>query len=232
MKKIIFLFISSFFFLSCDKSIKSEQGGIDIISNVYFNASKGLDDHKQFHISKLNYINDEIIELVPNIEDPEEVQNVIYLKDTTFYKSHTLDESKSMIFKEEEATETAKSVYKKKTGAIWVKVPIFDFEKRKDISDTILYNNKKKYKRFEIRTADNYSVYYVFQTDTILPYSLNPIADKEYKGRLERIDSYDKEKDLFSTIWLVPRKKLDQEALNIFKFNNDLRAKVKDANSN
>lgn len=226
MRKNILLFMMPLFLISCDKSVKSEKGAVDIITNVYFHASKGLTDHKQFHISKINYVNDDIVELVPNIQEPDFIDSVFYIKDTLFYRPHTIEDAKSIIFKEELATGTPKSIYKKKFGAVWVNIPIFDYDKRKNIGDTILYNNSKNYKRFEINTPDNYSVYYVHPTDTIMPYSLNPIADKEYKGRLERIDSYDKKKDLFSTIWLVPRKELDKEALEIFSFNYDLENKV------
>ncbi|RYX80398.1 hypothetical protein EON73_05455, partial [bacterium] len=201
MKKNILLFILPLFFMSCDKPIKSEKGAVDIISNIYFNASKGLGDHKQFYISKINYLGDDIIELVPNIQAPELIDSVFYITDNVFFKPHTYEDAKSIIFTEEQFSGSAKSIYKKKFGAVWVNIPIFDYDKRKDIADTILYNNKKTYKRFEINTPENYSVYYLHPTDTIIPYSLNPIADKAYNSRLERIDSYDKKKDLFSTIW-------------------------------
>lgn len=231
MKKNILLFVIPLFLTSCDKSIKSEKGAVDIISNIYFHASKGLEDHKQFHISKINYFNDDIIELVPNIQEPELIDSVFYIRDSVFYKPYDYENARSIIFKEEQVTGSPKSIYKKRFGAVWVNIPIFDYDKRKDIADTILYDNKKNYKRFEINTPENYSVYYVHPTDTIMPYSLNPIADKAYKGRLERIDSYDKKKDLFSTIWLVPRNQMDKEALDIFAFNNDLESKVKKSQS-
>jgi hypothetical protein len=52
--------------VSCHKEIKSEKGGIDIISNVYFDASKGLDQMQSFHISKMSYSQDQLIEIVPD----------------------------------------------------------------------------------------------------------------------------------------------------------------------
>jgi hypothetical protein len=66
MKKyIIFPSLFLLFVLnSCHKEIKAEKGGIDIISNVYFDASKGLNKMQNFHISRLNYQNDSIIELI------------------------------------------------------------------------------------------------------------------------------------------------------------------------
>jgi hypothetical protein len=47
--KLIFLLNAILFTVSsCHKEIKSEKGGIDLISNVYFDASKGLDKWKVF----------------------------------------------------------------------------------------------------------------------------------------------------------------------------------------
>lgn len=80
--------------------------------------------------------------------------------------------------------------------------------------------NRKAFKRFQIASKENFSIFYINKTDTILPYSLNPIADRDYGGRLERIDSYDKKKDLFTTVILLPRKNLDKEAEEIFEYNH------------
>ena len=71
MKQYIFyslIFLSAL--TSCDKKIKPSKGGIDLISNVYINASKNLDNTQSFHISKINYANDSIIELIPNVSNP------------------------------------------------------------------------------------------------------------------------------------------------------------------
>lgn len=219
MKKIVLL-LFPILLLSCNKSkeIKSAQGGIDIISNIYFNASQGLEDSKQFHISKINYVGEDIVELVPNIEIAEVIDSVYYIRDTTFYRAGTLDESKHFIFREHQMAGDPESIYKKNYGAVWLNTEIFDYNKRKNIADTILYENKV-YKRFAINNKENYTVFYIYQTDTILPYSLNKIAEKDYKGRIERIDSYDKTKDLFSTMWLISRKTVDVEAKKIFDYN-------------
>lgn len=220
MKSYILLLLMPLFFVSCDKHVKSQQGAIDLVSNIYYNASEGLDDHQQFHISKINYHNGHIIELVPDILNPEVIDTIFYINDTLYHGGYSPIEAKSVIFSKLEP-EQGKSVFQKQAGAVWVNIPIFDYDKKVDLPDTTLYN-EKPYKRFEINTKENYSVYYVHPTDTILPYSLNPRADEEYNGRLERIDSYDKTKDLFSTIWLIPRDSLDQDALNMIQFNLDI----------
>lgn len=74
---------------SCRKEIKSKQGGIDLISNIYINASKNLEDTQSFHISRLNYSNDTIIELVPNIANPLITDEIHFIKDSLFYSLGT-----------------------------------------------------------------------------------------------------------------------------------------------
>jgi hypothetical protein len=71
--------------ISCHKEIKSEKGGIDIISNVYFDASKGLNKMQSFHLSRMNYQNDSMIELVPDLEFPEMTTASYFIKDSVFY---------------------------------------------------------------------------------------------------------------------------------------------------
>lgn len=93
------------------------------------------------------------------------------------------------------------------------------------MKDTILFG--KTYKRFEINSPQSYSRYYVYQTDTILPYSLYKHAEIDYKGRIERIDTYNKKQDIFVTLQLLPKKKWDEEAKDVFKFNEFINKKSK-----
>ena len=85
VKSIFILSILTIFLISCHKEIKSKKGGIDIISNVYFDASKGLNKMRTFHVSKLNYQNDSIIELIPDLEFPEMMKATYFIKDSIFY---------------------------------------------------------------------------------------------------------------------------------------------------
>lgn len=224
MEKYVLLSVV-FLFVCCQKEhkIKSEKGGIDIIANIYYNASKGLDDYQQIIISRMNYHDDDLIELVPNIRIPELNDSIYYIRDSVYYNIGTMMDSKSLVFKEK-LSEKPKQLSDKKYGAVWVNIPIYDYEKRKNISDTILYG-KKNFKRFQIATKESYSIFYITKNDTILPYSLNRIADKNYSGRLERIDSYDKKRDLFTTVILLPRKNWDKEAQEIFEYNNLIKRK-------
>lgn len=219
MKKLLILPYLFFLFTSnsCNKEIKSEKGGIDVISNVYFDASKGLDKMQNFHLSKLNYCGDTILELVPNFTFPEITSKIYYIQDSLYY---TLDveKSNSIVFSEITKKQKPFLVVKKKEGVLFSKEWIPNYKNRRNLTDTVLFN--KKYKRFEVNSPWNYARFYIYPTDTILPYSLYKHAEKDYHGRLERIDSYNKKNDIFVTLQLMPRKKWDNEAKEIFEFNH------------
>lgn len=217
MKNFLILpfFILLFVLNSCHKEIKAEKGGIDLISNVYFDASKGLNKMQNFHISRLNYQNDSIIELVPDLEFPEMTKATYFIKDSIFYD---LNNNTSSVLSELQKIQKPTSVYTKTLGAVFTKKPLLNYRNRRKLSDTILF--KKNYKRFEINSPWNYTRYYIYPTDTILPYSLYKEVGKDYHGRIERIDSYDKKKDIFVTLQLIPRKNWDDTAKEIFEFNH------------
>ena len=219
MKK--FLILPYLFFLfasnSCHKEIKSEKGGIDLVSNVYFEASKGLDNMQNFHLSKLNYSGDTILELVPDFTFPEITNKIYYIEDSLCYTLDT-EKSNSIVFSEISKKQKPFLVENKKEGALFSKDWIPNYKNRRNLADTILFN--KNYKRFEVTSPWNYTRFYIYPTDTILPYSLYKHAEKDYHGRLERIDSYNKKNDIFVTLQLMPRKKWDNEAKEIFEFNH------------
>lgn len=222
-KHLIFPYLFLLFVLiSCHKEIKAEKGGIDLISNVYFDASKGLNKKQTFHVSKINYQNDSIIELVPDLEFPEMMTAAYFIKDSVFYD---LNNNTSSVLSELQKRQKPTSVYSKTMGAVFTKERLLNYRNRRKLSDTILF--KKKYKRFEINSPWNYTRYYIYPTDTILPYSLYKEVGKDYHGRIERIDSYDKKKDIFVTLQLIPRKNWDDTAKEIFEFNHFVKNRKK-----
>ena len=201
---------------SCRKEIKSEKGGIDLISNVYFDASKGLEQMQSFHLSKLNYLGNQIIEFVPDHSFPEINMQTYFMQDSLFYPVE--NDNESIILSEVAKTQKPQLVWNKKEGAIFSKEQILNYRNRRKLSDTVLFN--KKYKRFEINSPWNYTRFYIYPTDTILPYSIYRHAEKDYGGRLERIDSYNKKTDIFVSQQLLPKKNWDYAAKEIFDFNH------------
>lgn len=216
LKTLFLLCLLAILPYSCRKEIKSEKGGIDLISNVYFDASKGLEQMQSFHLSKLNYLGNQIIEFVPDHSFPEINMQTYFMQDSLFYPVE--NDNESIILSEVAKTQKPQLVWNKKEGAIFSKEQILNYRNRRKLSDTVLFN--KKYKRFEINSPWNYTRFYIYPTDTILPYSIYRHAEKDYGGRLERIDSYNKKTDIFVSLQLLPRKNWDYGAKEIFDFNH------------
>ncbi len=61
------------------------KGGIDVVSNVYFDVSKNLNNIQSFHLSSLNYSGDSIIERIPDVDAPEITQQIYFIKDSLCY---------------------------------------------------------------------------------------------------------------------------------------------------
>ncbi|WP_370692047.1 hypothetical protein [Kaistella sp. SH40-3] len=215
----IFLLLTTY---SCKKEIRPDKGGIDLISNVYLNASKGLDKVQNFHISRMNYSDSYLLELIPDLNFPEVTDKIYYIKDSIYFKVG-MENSGSEILSDLSKHQKSVLVSKKKEGALFSDEWIPNYLHRKNISDTVLFN--KNYKRFEINSAKSFSRFYIYPTDTILPYSIYKHAEIDYGGRLERIDSYNKDKDIFVTLQLLPRKDWDDEAKEIFEFNEFVKKK-------
>ena len=216
IKSLVLVLVPAFLLTSCHKEIKSEKGGIDLISNVYFDASKGLEKMQSFHISKMSYSGDQIIELIPDHTFPEMNQNSYLVRDSLCYPLDA--ENGNIILSDILEKQKPSLVWNKKEGAIFSKEMIPNYKNRRKISDTVLF--KKKYRRFEVNSPWNYTRFYIYPTDTILPYSLYRHAEKDYGGRLERIDSYNKQTDIFVSLQLLPRKNWDDMAKDIFEFNH------------
>ena len=224
MKKLIilpclFLLLA---LISCHKEIKSEKGGIDVFSNVYFDVSKNLNNIQSFHLSSLNYSRDSIIERIPDADAPEITQQIYFIKDSLCYTIKNENPGK-IILSDVIKKQKPLSVEEKKRGTLFSQEKIPNYRNRKNLSDTVLF--KKKYKRFEINSPWMYTRFYIYPTDTILPYSIYKHVEKDYQGRLERIDSYNKKTDIFVTLQLIARKNWDSEAKEIFEFNHFIKSR-------
>jgi len=211
--------------------VMSRQGSIDVVLNAYFGASNGLDDHRLFHLSRMDYDGGDMVEFAPNPTFPEIIDSVYYidLKDRRYYTVGGTDDARSLLFGEKRKTGSGRDVGSKELGVKWTDMPIPHYESRRDIADTVLYGDGRAFARFEIDLPDSYSIYYIHRTDTILPYSLNPEADGEYGGRLERIDSYDRKRDLFTTIVIIPRSTISEAARPIFEYNREMEEEERKA---
>ena len=127
MKNIILTFLSLTLLNSCNKEIKSQKGAIDVISNIYVDASKNLDNTQSFLISRLNYSNDTIIELVPDPNNSVITKEINFIKDTVFYSLGEPAQTKTI--SEVVTAQKPRSVYSMKDiGAVFTKDKIPNYE--------------------------------------------------------------------------------------------------------
>ena len=89
-------------------------------------------------------------------------------------------------------------ISEKKFGALFSQPPVPNYDSREELTDTIF--NGRNYKRFKIVSDSDYTVYYLNLTDSIYPYSLAKQFEKDYKGSLDRIDSYDIVNNRFTSL--------------------------------
>ncbi|MHA6727133.1 hypothetical protein ACX3PU_03620 [Chryseobacterium sp. A301] len=196
-------------FLSCTKEIpRADTGGADLLFSVYFQASKGLENSKTFHRSSLSFLPIGVFEIAPSALGEVADMEYFLIKDSLYYGL----EAGVRISMDPKA---GKSVLTKTHGAPFSKDPISYYGRRRNLSDTILF--KRHYKRFEISTPEQYSRYYILKSDSLLPYALYPQIEQEYGGRLERIDYYDVEKDIFYSMQLLRRLERSKEAESFLK---------------
>ena len=111
----LFLFLTAY---SCKKEIRPEKGGIDLISNVYLDASKGLDKVQNFHISRMNYSDSFLLELVPDLNFPEVTDKIYYIKDSIYFNVG-IENSGSKILSDLSKHQKGVLISKKKEGALF-----------------------------------------------------------------------------------------------------------------
>ncbi len=214
MKNQFLILLSLVLLTSCKEKVKADKGGIDIISNVYIGASENLENRKTFLVSRLNFSHDTILETVPEPALPDIIRQRFLILDSLCFG---IDSEKDQLLSEIIQNKRGFSANKKTIGAIFSTDRIQNYRNRRNLSDTVLFG--KKYKRFEINSPWNYSRFYICPTDTIMPYRVYPHAEEDYNGRIERIDSYNRKKDVFVSMQLIPRKNWDDDAAKFFEFN-------------
>ena len=79
------------------------------------------------------------------------------------------------------------------------------------MNDTVL--DQIQYKRFAIRSANEYSVFYL-QDKLNIPYSFNKKAEEDYAGTITRIDTYNIQDDRFISITLNSMSKIQRQFYN------------------
>jgi len=162
-------------------------GKITTSLRVYENANKGITDVNLIPISTLYFVNEILIEELPQEYYSERYCLIRDNQYSDYYISSGDLLNKQVIH----------DVSTKDRGALFVKDTIPFYMQRVNMTDTLL--NGINYKRFYINTEKDFAVFYIEQSSKKLPYTLNKLADLDYSGNLSRIDTYQREEDRFTS---------------------------------
>lgn len=207
MKNLLLILFSVIIFTSCTKNRK-ENGKIDVQLLVYNNPSVDPYDVFLMPISTMYFKKNTFIETV------QEYKEGMPLSEPSFalIKNNQFD-----VFSDLNSIAEVKPNKDLKTKNVGVKfvTDIVDYNRRVNLTDTVL--NGMKYKRARIVSDSVYTVFYIHQTDTILPFSLSPQFDKDYHGVLNRVDTYEKKHDRFTSLRMVVSDTIPERFYNALK---------------
>lgn len=150
-------------------------------------------DDEEFEYSRTElgtiYFKDNL--MIERVEDDNSEFEYSVIKDSTYTEySKDLDEINNQRF----------NVYDKNKGVIFFKNMNFKIDSLKQINDTIL--DDIHYKRFTNNTPYEYCVLYLENVVKNIPYSFNKEIEEYYKCKITRLDVYDKNNDIFTSIIL------------------------------
>lgn len=187
IKKILLPILISFVLFSCDNRVKKDMGKISLEIFVYNQPSKNIYDAVRIPISKMYFKDDNFIEVMP--DDKKQIPFAFITGDkyARFNNLEKINDIKKFY-----------SLAKKNFGVKFVNDSIQNYSSKKMLTDTSF--NGYNYKRVAIATKKDYTVFYIHQTDTILPFSLSKQFDKDFHGILNRVDTYEIENDRFTSL--------------------------------
>lgn len=208
---ILFIITLTVILSGCEKKKRKTSGKISVDLFVY-NDPTG-DIYNSFHIpiSTLYFIKDEFIEELPIYADTALNHHpFVYIKKDGYAFMSSLSDKNSpdLMFL---------PLKEKNTGVKFIGDTIPHYKERVAMTDTAF--NGFNYKRVRIATKDAFTVFYIHQTDTILPFSLAPQFDKDYKGVLNRIDTYEIEANRFTSLRLSVSDTIPQKFYEALKAN-------------
>lgn len=190
IKKTLFLLLVSFVLFSCDNRVKRNTGKISLEIFVYNQPSKNIYDAVRIPISKMYFKDDNFIEVLPNFENDNKQIPFAFISGDKFARFNNLNKINDI--------QKFYSLAKKNFGVKFINDSIKNYSSKKILADTSF--NGYNYKRVAIATKEDYTVFYIHQTDTILPFSLSNQFDKDFHGILNRVDTYEIKKDRFTSL--------------------------------
>ncbi|HLT86478.1 MAG TPA: hypothetical protein VKZ57_02745 [Sphingobacterium sp.] len=206
MKNYLSFLLLSLLVLSCSKPEK-KAGKINLQLVVYNDPNGDLYNSFLMEITDLYFIGNRFLEKLPYPNDSLGVPKFYYIHKNRFAPANSLEEIKS------QSTLSFQDVTEKIHGSQFVIPDIPGYDKRASLPDTNF--NGYSYKRVRIATDSVYSVFYIHQTDTVLPFSINPAIEKEYSGILNRVDSYNRVEDKFYSLRMTVTDTIPQSIFDV-----------------
>ncbi|MEL7589601.1 MAG: hypothetical protein AAGU19_23000 [Prolixibacteraceae bacterium] len=189
MKSKIF-FVLLILLSGCRDKIRMQSGSIKLEVFVYNDPGGNLQNSYQLPLSTLYFLGDHFIEQLPDMSDTTGFPPFAYIREGMFAPLSGLTENKKPL--------SFHPLSKKNFGAVFVNMPVPNYANRAELPDTLF--NGYNYRRIRIKSKEDYSVFYVHQTDTTLPFSLAPQIESDYNGILNRIDTYEFTNDRFISL--------------------------------
>ncbi len=184
---IVFLLV---LLLGCDSKIRMKSGCIRLEVFVYNDPGGNIHDSYRLPLSTLYFLGNEFIEQLPDMSDTTGFPPFAYIREGMFAPLNGLTENKEPL--------NFHPLSKKNFGAVFVNIPVPNYENRVELPDTSF--NGYNYRRIRITSKEDYSVFYIHQTDSVLPFSLARQVEADYGGILNRIDTYEIINDRFISL--------------------------------
>lgn len=193
MKNQFTILLGLFFvLLACQqrKVLKSGQIQLDLV--VYDDPGGNLYDSFKLPISTLYFEGDVFLEQVPKLKTDLELPAYALIQEQSYIPVQRLSDLHDEV--------KLYPLGQKNFGAAFVFPEVPNYTDHRQLNDTIF--DGQYLQRFEIVTVEEYSIFYLHPTDTVLPYSLCRQFEKDYSGIITRIDTYQRQQDRFLSLRL------------------------------
>jgi len=192
---------------ACDRRKVMKAGQIRLELVVYNDPGMNLYDSFQLPISTLWFVDDIFLEQVPRLTPDIPVPAYALIRDSVFSPMDNWNSSVAVL--------QFYPLREKHFGAAFMNRAVPGFDSREQLNDTVL--SGMFLKRFQIVTPEEYSVFYLHPTDTVIPYSLSRQFEQEYEGIVVRIDTYERKRDRFLSLRMKYQEGVPQRYLQILK---------------
>lgn len=191
MKNQIFLLLGMVVMLTaCQQRKVMKAGQIHMELVVYNDPAGNLYDSFQLPISTLYFAGTVFLEQVPQLSAEVKLPAYALIKNQTYTPLNRLSDLEHLV--------ESYPLDQKNFGAVFINQEVTAYANHGQLSDTTL--NGQYLQRFEIITPEEYSVFYLHPTDTVLPYSLCRQFETDYSGIITRIDTYQRKQDRFLSL--------------------------------